>query len=136
MSAAIQHQLDALASRRNQQAQGSPRPARARFTVLTQGVGETRRVGAHGLSFGLFMLEEPSFTWGVAAQQPVGSDNLPLCTATVLQYKVNDAGLYVGADVGFRVYSNDANIKLKFYLTFEASSLRATTGLSHMQSSG
>lgn len=124
----IQQQFAAQASRQREQAQNVPRPARVRFVVRTTGIGETRLVRRQALNFGAYALEEPSFSWGVEAAQPIAAGDLPMCTAIVLKYIVNGNGMYTGAEMGFRVDSMNLDIRLKFSLTFEASTLRSTVG--------
>lgn len=116
------------AGRQREVSQHLPRPARVRFAVRTKGVGETRLVGAKGLDFGALMLDEPTFSFGVVADEPLKNGQLPLATATVLAYKKNANGAWVGADVAFKVECAKSDVQLKFDLTFEASTLRSTVG--------
>jgi hypothetical protein len=116
------------AARAREQAQSVPRPARIRFSVKTTGAGESRMVGPKAINFLAFMLEEPTFTWGVQAAQTIAPGDLPLCTAIVLRYIKNGNGLYTGAELGFVVDSENPNVRLKFSLTFEGSTLRSTSG--------
>lgn len=125
--AQLHHALATQAGRARETAQSGPRPARIRMSVRTVGIGETRLVGRHALNFGASLLEEPSFTWGVQALGSIAGNNMPLCTAIVLRYLTGGTGagrLYVGAEMGFRIDSDDSNITLLFSLTFEASTLR------------
>ena len=91
-------------ARQREQAQGVPRPARIRFAVQTVGVGESRLSGLAAINFGAYLLEEPTFTWGVMALDH----------------------LHPGADMGFKVESVKFNVRLKFTLTFEGTTLRTT----------
>jgi hypothetical protein len=116
------------AARAREQAQSVPRPARIRFSVKTTGTGESRMVGPKAINFLAFMLEEPTFTWGVQAAQTIAPGDLPLCTAIVLGYIKNGNGLYTGAELGFVVDSENPNVRLTFSLTFEGSTLRSTSG--------
>lgn len=120
--------LQAQAARRRESDQNAPRPARVRFCVNTLGTGESRMEGTKGITFNATMLEEPTFTWGVIVTSKVAINELPMCTAMVLRFKRNNAGLYTGADVAFRVDCYKDDVRLKFNLTFEASTLRAGTG--------
>lgn len=141
----IKHELGIQDSRRREVAQNLPRPARIRMTVATQGVGETRMLGKNGISFGAFLLEEPSFSFGVLLDQAHAPKNgLPVATATVLRWHTNKQGLYIGADVGLTVFcpfisssgvtgttsptDPTATMRLRFSLTFEANALRSTHG--------
>jgi hypothetical protein len=124
----VHHEFSAQASRQRERDQHAPRPARVRFTVNTQGVGETRLVGRAALNFDAFLLEEPSFSWGVEALQTIGANELPLCTPIVLRYIKNGNGLYTGAEMGFRVHCDNPKVRLKFTLIFEAATLRSTAG--------
>lgn len=126
--AQIQYHMATASARAREQQQSAPRPARARFTVKTSGVGDTRLEGRKAIDFGAYMLEEPSFSWGVEALHPLGVNELPLCTAIVLKYIKNSNGLYTGAEMGFRVDCDNSKVRLQFSLTFEASTLRSTTG--------
>jgi hypothetical protein len=136
----IHHELSALDARRREEAQHAPRPVRIRMTVSTQGVGETRLLGRNGLSFGAYLLEEPTFSYGLVLNQgslPVNA--APIATATVIKWIRTKNGLYTGADMALAVYvpfvdttdstQPTAQMRLKFSLTFEATALRATTGL-------
>jgi hypothetical protein len=116
------------AGKQREVSQHLPRPARVRFAVLTKGVGETRLTGAKALDFGALMLDEPTFSFGVVAMEPLASGQLPLATAVVMTYKKNNNGAWVGAEVAFKVESAKSDVQLKFDLTFEASTLRSTVG--------
>jgi len=117
--------IQRLTARQREHAQHEPRPSRVRYVVRTRGVGESR---LENLDLGAFMLEEPSFSMGVIADETLQVGNLPLATATVLRFKRNSGGLYHAADVGFRVDCAKFDVRLRFSLTFEASTLRATHG--------
>lgn len=121
--------LSAKAGRQREQAEHQPRPSRVRITVDVAGIGETRLAGQKSVDFGAYLLDEPSFTWGVQTVSPVQLGQLPMCTAMVTRYVQNASGLYIGADMAFRVDSALSNIRLKFSLTFEASTVRSTSGL-------
>lgn len=121
----IHHALALQAGRAREADQRSPRPARIRLSVKTVGIGETRLLGRSAVQFGASLLDEPSFTWGVQALGPVAANNLPICTAIVLRYLITGNRLYTGAEMGFRIDSDDSNIALQFSLTFEAATLRA-----------
>lgn len=116
------------AGKQREQSQHLPRPARVRFSVNTNGVGETRLTGTKALDFGALMLEEPTFTSGLVAVDSLGDGQLPQCTAIVLKYKQNANGAYTGAEVAFKVDCVKSNVKLKFSLTFEGTTMRSTMG--------
>lgn len=116
-------------ARQREAAQAAPRPARVRFIVRTVGVGESRLIGSTALNFNAYMLEEPTFSWGVVAVDPLPVGMLPFCTATVLTYRTSSTGLYTGAELGFKIESLKTDIHLKFDLTFEGSTLRSTSGV-------
>lgn len=116
------------AGKQREISQHLPRPARVRFAVKTKGVGETRLTGVKSLDFGALMLDEPTFSFGVVAEEPLGAGQLPLATAVVLSYKKNANGAWVGCDIAFKVECAKSDVNLKFDLTFEASTLRSTVG--------
>lgn len=128
MQVRIASHLDRRAGRVREGDQASPRPARVRFNVRTQGVGESRLVGAKSIDFGAYMLDEPTFSFGAVSLDNLQLGELPLATATVLRWKQTAAGLWAGAEVGFRVESLRYNIRLVFNLTFEGSTMRSTVG--------
>lgn len=128
MQVRIASHLQTRTSRAREGDQASPRPARVRFSVGTQGVGESRLVGAHAIDFGALMLDEPTFSFGVVTLDNLKVGELPLATATVLRWKQTAAGLWAGAEVGFRVESMRYTIRLVFDLTFEGSTMRSTVG--------
>jgi hypothetical protein len=128
MTSAIHSHLNRQAARAREQGQAVPRPARVRFAVKTSGVGESRLVGKSAISFGAYMLDEPTFSYGVVALDPIKVGELPLCTATVLNWQRTAAGLFAGAELGFKVESMLYTVRLKFTLTFEGSTLRTTNG--------
>lgn len=105
-----------------------PRPARVRFAISTSGIGESRLVGANAITFGAYMVEEPTFSYGCVAIDSLTTGQLPLATATVLNWQKTAQGLYAGAEVGFKVESNLYTIRLKFTLTFEGATMRTTVG--------
>lgn len=116
------------AGKQREVSQSTPRPARVRFAVKTKGVGETRLTGAKALDFGALMLDPPTFSFGVVAAEPLNNGQLPLVTATVLSYKKNANGAWVGAEVAFKIECAKSDVQLKIDLTFEASTLRSTVG--------
>jgi hypothetical protein len=129
----IHAHLLAQTGRQRERAQQIPRPARIRMTVRTTGLGESRMTGRQALDFGAFLLEEPSFSWGVIVQDSLSTGQLPICNAMVLKWVRNEGGLYTGAEMGFVVQAGDSlvgvtNMRLQFSLTFEASTLRTTAG--------
>lgn len=124
----LQSQYATQAARNRERAENLPRPARVRFNVNTVGIGESRLVGKSAVSFAAWMLEEPTFSWGVQTLDSLNPGELPLCTAIVLSYVRAKNGLYLGANLGFRVESGRFNVRLKFSLTFEGSTLRTTAG--------
>lgn len=126
VQAQVHQALAAQANRQRERTQHAPRPARVRMVVRTSGVGETRLIGRQRVEFGALMLEEPSFSWGVEAAQPLKAGELPMCTAIVIGYVVNQNGFYTAAEMGFRVDSENLNVRLKFSLTFEAAAMRST----------
>lgn len=105
-----------------------PRDSRARFQVAVQGTGESRLTGTNALKFGAYMTEVPTFSFGVIATAVIGNGALPQATAVVLRYLQNENGLYTAAEMGFVVASLQANISLRFSLTFEGSALRIPVG--------
>lgn len=125
--ARIASHIQARTSRAREGDQAAPRPARVRFSVRTQGVGESRLVGAHAIDFGALMLDEPTFSFGVVTLDNLKVGELPLATATVLRWK-QTGGLWAGAEVGFRVESMRYTIRLVFNLIFEGSTMRSTVG--------
>lgn len=120
--------LNQQTARQREVMQHSPRPSRIRFSVQTSGVGETRLTGLHAIDFSALMLEEPSFSFGVVAVGSLPQGQLPLATATVLKWNLTKAGLYTGAELGFKVECANYAVRLKWSLTFEGSTLRASTG--------
>lgn len=128
MTSSIHHHLNRQAARQRETNQAVPRPARVRFSVKTSGIGESRLVGKKAISFGAYMLDEPTFSFGVVAGGPLKVGELPLATATVLNWQRTASGLYAGAEVAFKVESMLYTIRLKFSLTFEGSTLRTTDG--------
>lgn len=120
--------LAAKAAKAMQVAESQPRPSRVNFTVSIRGAGETRLIGNRAIQFGVMMLDEPAFSYGVIATGPVAQGAMPMATAIVLDYVKNQNGLYVGAEMGFVVDSLDTNISLKFSLTYEAAAFRASVG--------
>lgn len=134
MSNASYRALEEISARGREQAEALARPARIRFFVDVQGTGETRLTGKAGIQFGAYMLEEPTFTWGVAAAagREIAIGQLPLCTAVVLKYQTtSNEKFFTGADVGFAVESGDVGSRLKFSLTFEGVTLRASTPMTN-----
>lgn len=117
--------LDYINSRARNQQEAAPRPARVRFivNVTGSGAGESR---LPGLNFGALILEEPTFSWGLIALDPLPVGAIPLATACVLTWQANDNGIYTGADVGFRMDGDGTTRRYKFSLTFEGSTLRST----------
>lgn len=124
----MMNHLARQAARKREVAEAIPRPARVRFAVKTTGIGETRMTGKQAIQFNANMIEEPTFSYGVVALSQLKVGELPLATATVLKWVLNDRGLYTGAEVGFRVESLLYTVVLKFTLTFEGSTLRTTHG--------
>lgn len=116
------------AAKQREQSQHQPRPSRVRFSVRTSGVGESRLQGTRSLDFGAFMLDEPSFSFGVVAVTPLGPGQLPQATAVVLRFIKNGNGLYTGADVAFKIACTKSDVRLKFSLTFEGTTIRSTVG--------
>lgn len=119
-------ELELRSARQREQSQAVARPARVRYSVRVQGVGETRLTGRSAINFGSFMIEEPTFTSGVISRTELENGEIPLATAIVLDWKRNDQGMYVGAEMGFQVDSGNPNIVLVFSLTFEGVALRTT----------
>jgi hypothetical protein len=118
--------LDYIAGRNRNQQEAVARPARVRFIIEVRGSGqgETRLAG---LNFGAFILEEPTFSWGIMALDPLPVGSVPLATACILAWRSTDTGIYSGADVGFTMDSSDTTTRrYKFSLTFEGSTLRST----------
>lgn len=124
----IHTSMQRQAARHRESSQASARPARVRISVQTVGAGESRLTGAKAIDFGALMLDEPTFSWGVVSNDSLAAGELPLCTATVLKWITNSNGAYTGAEVGLRVESAKNNVRLKFNLTFEATTIRSTAG--------
>jgi len=127
--------LERRASSQRQQAQASARPARIRFfaDVVGAGEGEARFQDENRLMFSAFMLEEPLFTYGVALlNQSLPDGDLPLVTACVLNYEINDRGFYTGADLGLRVRTGAERVSLRFSLIFDGYALRSTARVSDL----
>lgn len=132
----VGHQFDVLASHRREIAQALPRPASIRLSVHTRGLGETRLKGNKALSFGVLVLEEPSFTYGVISDQgDLQPDAVPLATAVVTRWVQTSSGMWVGAEMAFSVFlplmdiesqQKLKNFGLKFSLIFEGTALRST----------
>lgn len=121
--------LENISARERERSEGLARPARIRFFVRVAGSGESRLEGRNGIFFGAYMLEEPTFTFGLASvgELPVGT--LPLATACVLRYQ-RSGKFYTGCDIGFQVESGHPGIVLNFSLTFEGTTLRTTSPMS------
>lgn len=120
--------LEQRASTQRNQAQAAARPARVRFflDVVGHGEGEARFEGDQQLHFATFMLEEPLFTFGfsiMGGDMPIGT--LPLASACVLRYHVNDRLFYTGADIGVRVRAGTDQVALRFSLIFDGYALRS-----------
>jgi hypothetical protein len=124
----IHQHLSRQSARVRENDQSIPRPARVRFSVKTQGVGESRLIGKQAIDFGAYMLDEPTMSFGVVTLDPLAVGDFPFATAIVLNWKTTETGLYAGAEMGFKVESMKYNIRLKFNLTFEASTMRVTIG--------
>lgn len=124
----IHQAMQDITNKQREAAQAAPRPARIRFTIRTAGTGETRLLGGAALKFGAQMMDEPSFSFGLIAGEPLRQGQLPLATATVLRYLVTNSGLYYGAEMAFKVESAKYDIRLKYSLTFEGTTLRSTAG--------
>lgn len=126
--------LENIAARVREQSESVARPARIRFFADVFGSGETRLTGRAGIQFGAYMMEEPTFTWGVtsATINPIPVGQLPVCSAIVLGYQTTSEGkFFTGADIGFVVESGDPTMRLKFSLTFEGVTLRTTAPMSN-----
>jgi hypothetical protein len=128
MSGLTAHIVD-LDGRQRELAQSVARASRFRFQVLVTGNGETRLVNTKGVQFGTAMLEEPTFSYGVQAVTPLPLGSLPLATAIVTNYQQDKRGLWIGADMAFRVDAYSMKPQLKFWLTFEGVALRSLYNL-------
>lgn len=115
-------QISQYASQGHITAESLARPTRLRFKVMVSGIGQTKLTGAKGINFGAFLLEEPSFVFGMVADGAIA--NVPLGSAMVLGWKT-DGKFWTGADLGF-VIESDVPIKAAFSLIFEGTSLRIT----------
>lgn len=124
----LHYHLSRETARQREVSQASARPSRVRFTIRTVGIGESRLIGQAAVKFGATMLEEPSFSFGCIAAEGIGAGEMPLATATVLRWIIQN-NLWIGAEMGFKVESAKYNIKLKWSLTYEAVTLRTTAGL-------
>lgn len=114
-----------LNSRQRELAQSASRPTRVRYVISTRGTGETRM--DEPIKFPTFIIGDPTFTYGVVADQPIKRGEIPLATAIVLGWEQNDRGMYVGAFVGFVVDCIRETMRLKWTLTFEGFGLRTTS---------
>lgn len=114
--------LDSHTARQREISQAQSRPARIRIHMDITGAGETRKK----VEFGTFMLEEPSFVYGVQARSKLALGDIPLVTAVVMEYTQNSMGLYVGAEMGIRVEAPILNIRTRIHMIFEGVSLRST----------
>lgn len=117
----IYEHLDTLTAQQREYSQAQARPARIRMHVDVSGNGETRTE----LTFGTMLLEEPTFTWGAVLRSKTPEGFMPLSSAAVVQYKANQRGFIVGAEMGFLIEGGLENVRLQFTLTFEAIALRA-----------
>ena len=124
--------IEVRTGRQREQQQAVARPCRVRFSVVVTGSGTASLVGGNGLAFNVWMLEEPSFTYGLIADEPLTDGQLPLATATVLSWRTLDetennarGQVWLGAEVGFHVQSSKADAKLRFSLTFEGYGMRS-----------
>lgn len=124
--------LERRAANQRNQAQASARPARVRFFADVEGYGEgeVRFSGDNMLSFATYMLEEPLFTYGFRVLSNVRAGELPIASASVLRYEINDREFYTGADIGIRVRSHAERISLRFSLIFDGYALRSTARVS------
>lgn len=123
--------IDYIAGRDRNQREAVPRPARVRFHVNVSGTGDGQ-ARMDGLNFGALMLEEPTFSWGIAAIDQLPTGAIPLATACVLNWIKNDNDIYTGCDIGFRMSGiAGQTLHYRFSLTFEGSTLRsvANTGM-------
>lgn len=127
-SVGLHHTLAVQAARRRSTEQNAPRPARVRFSVNTVGVGESRLEGNKAVSFEAYLLDEPTFSFGVTTLDRLSPGEMPMCTAVVLKYRRTSTGFYTAAEMGFVVDSAKDNIRLRFSLTWEATTLRSTAG--------
>lgn len=114
--------LDSHTARQRELSQSQARPARVRIHMDITGAGETRK----RIEFGTFMLEEPSFVYGVQARGKLELGDIPLVTAVVMEYNTNSLGMVVGADMGIRVEAPTANIRTRIHMIFEGVALRST----------
>lgn len=115
--------LDTLVGRQREASQAQARPARIRFHVDATGVGESRTK----VSFATMILEEPTFSVGSVIRTPVPKGGMPLVSCSVLDYKLDKRGLYIGAEVGMLIEGGTTGTKVTFTLTFEGVALRAVT---------
>ena len=128
----IPRAIEIRSGRQREQREAVSRPARVRFAITSVGTGQGRLVGQDGLVFNAWMLEEPTFSFGVVAINPIAEGGLPQATATVLKWKQLDeeatnarGQVWLGADVGFRVESSQSDIEVIFTLTFEGYTMRS-----------
>lgn len=129
--------LEARSASQRNQAQAAARPARIRFRVTARGPGEHRMVGDDGLYFRAFLLEEPSVTFGMAIAEghEAASGSAPFGSVCVLEWHINDRGLYTGADVAIIFESCDPGMEVNFSIVFEGYALRATAGVAEIRES-
>jgi hypothetical protein len=125
----IFHIQNSRLSRQREQEQASARPARMRFSIKVRGSGETRLVGNKGIVFTSYFLEKPTFNDGMVAATTYPEGSLPFGNAICLGYRMNDLGLYIGADMGFVVDSSNPHAVVFFDLTFEGTALRTTAAI-------
>jgi hypothetical protein len=128
----ISRAIEIRSGRQREQGQAVARPARVRFSIVSNGTGQARLVGNEALSFNAWILEEPSFTFGVIANNPIDENALPQATATVLGWRMLDptptsarGSVWLGAELGFRVESSQPDISVRFSLTFEGYVMRS-----------
>ena len=124
--------IDYVAGRDRNQREAVPRPARIRFLVNVTSVGQGE-IRLEGLNFGCLVLQEPSFSWGLVAVDPIPVGSVPLATACVLKWATNDNDIFTGCDIGFRMSGVlGASLRYKFSLTFEGSTLRSVSNTGMM----
>lgn len=117
----IYQHLDSMVAAQREHSQAQARPARIRMHVDVTGNGETRTE----LNFGTMMLEEPTFSWGSVLRSKTPKGFMPLTSAAVIEYLVDDRNFVIGAEMGFVIEGGLEAVRLQFTLTFEGIALRA-----------
>lgn len=117
----IYPRLDTITARQRELSQAQARPARIRFHVDVNGLGESRAK----IKFATMILEEPTFSYGAYVRSNVRRGEVPVLSACVLDYDTNDQNMFIGAEMGMVVDWGSDDIRVTFNFTFEGVALRA-----------